>query len=65
MMQRLKISMFAFGLLIALPVLALENDLIPQVGTKAQNSFDFDYIYATDHRAFAIAPGGSWAWKAN
>lgn len=65
MAQWLKTSMFAFGLLIAFHATASDMELIPQVGTKAQNSFDFDYIYATEHRAFAIAPGGGWAWKAS
>lgn len=41
-----------------------ENDPIPHVGRKAQDSFQFDYRYATDHKAFAIAPGGAWSWVA-
>ena len=32
---------------------------------KAQNSFQFDYSYANQHKAFAIAPGGAWSWVAN
>ncbi|HEY9051723.1 MAG TPA: redoxin family protein [Gammaproteobacteria bacterium] len=59
-----KIILYLVGFLAAFNAIALDMELIPQVGTKAQNSFDFDYIYATEHRAFAIAPGGAWSWKA-
>lgn len=37
---------------------------IPHVEKKAQDSFEFDYLYAAPHRAFAIAPGGAWSWQA-
>jgi len=37
---------------------------IPHVVEKAEVSFEFDYLYAAPHRAFAIAPGGTWAWQA-
>jgi thiol-disulfide isomerase/thioredoxin len=37
---------------------------IPHVAEKAQISFEFDYLYAAPHRAFAIAPGGAWSWSA-
>jgi thiol-disulfide isomerase/thioredoxin len=37
---------------------------IPHVADKAQISFEFDYLYAATHRAFAIAPGGAWSWSA-
>lgn len=36
---------------------ALGMGAIPHVGQKAQDSFQFDYAYANDNRAFAIAPG--------
>ena len=35
---------------------------IPHVNQKAKDSFQFDYLYAKKHRAFAIAPGGGWSW---
>lgn len=38
---------------------------IPQVGRKAIDSYQFDYLYAGKHRAFAIAPGGAWSWVAD
>lgn len=44
--------------------LALDNldaSHIPQVGARARDNF-IEYIYADDHKAFAIAPGGGWAW---
>lgn len=39
------------------------ND-IPHVGEKAREAFIL-YQYAGDNRAFAIAPGGAWAWQAD
>ena len=49
-----------------LPCLAHASDYdeIPHVGRKAQESFQYDYMYAAEHRAFAIAPGGAWSWVA-
>jgi thiol-disulfide isomerase/thioredoxin len=38
---------------------------IPHVNRKAKNSFQFDYSYADQHRAFAIAPGGGWSWASS
>lgn len=38
---------------------------IPHVEQQAIDSFQFDYLYAGPHRAYAIAPGGAWAWQAN
>ncbi|MDH5472831.1 MAG: redoxin family protein [Gammaproteobacteria bacterium] len=52
-------------------VLAIESlsagslDVIPHVKQKAQDSFQFDYAYANQHRAFAIAPGGAWSWQSD
>ncbi len=46
-------------------VLADEAIVIPHAGQKAVDSYQFDYVYAGYHRAFAIAPGGAWAWKAD
>jgi len=46
-----------------LHVLAVDVD-IPHVSLKAKDSFQFDYLYATEHRAFTIAPGGAWSWTA-
>lgn len=34
---------------------------IPHVNQQARDNF-VQYIYADGHKAFAIAPGGTWAW---
>ncbi|MDQ1363285.1 MAG: hypothetical protein QG652_1146 [Pseudomonadota bacterium] len=39
-------------------------DGIPHAGVKAEESFQFEYLFAPPHRAFAIAPGGAWSWQA-
>jgi thiol-disulfide isomerase/thioredoxin len=59
--------MYRFLLIVLLlPALAsaVEYEDIPHVSRKAQDSFQFDYLYASPHRAFAIAPGGAWSWVA-
>ncbi len=38
-----------------------EADKIPHVNKKARDNF-IHYIYSDSHKAFAIAPGGTWAW---
>jgi len=38
-------------------------DAIPHVGKRARESY-VDYLYADPHKAFAIGPGGAWAWQA-
>ena len=38
-------------------------ETIPHAGARAVAGFE-SYRYAEDHRAFAIAPGGAWAWRA-
>ena len=51
------------GLLLSVVAnMAAAVDLIPHVGAKAQEHYQA-YRYAADHRAFAIAPGGAWAWQ--
>jgi len=40
-----------------------EADNIPHVDQKARDNF-LEYLYAEHHKAFAIAPGGTWAWTA-
>lgn len=39
-----------------------DNTLIPHVGKNARESY-ISFLYADEHRAFAIGPGGAWAWK--
>ena len=39
-----------------------DPDAIPHVGSRARESY-ISYLYATDHKAFAIGPGGAWAWQ--
>lgn len=41
-----------------------DADHIPHVNKKARDNFVV-YIYAVKHKAFAIAPGGGWAWTEN
>lgn len=36
--------------------------LIPHVGKNARDSY-VSFLYADKHRAFAVGPGGAWAWK--
>ena len=38
-----------------------DSENIPHVSNKAKESF-LQYQYASDHKAFAIAPGGAWYW---
>ena len=51
------------ALLSAIAPAAVAEDPIPHVGERAREHFQ-SYRYAEDHRAFAIAPGGAWAWQA-
>ncbi len=39
-----------------------DPNAIPHVGDRARESY-ISYLYATDHKAFAIGPGGAWAWQ--
>ena len=41
-----------------------DADKLPHVGKNARENFTH-YQYAGDNKAFAIAPGGSWAWQAD
>lgn len=38
---------------------------IPHVSNKAREDFLQQYQYAGKNRAFAIAPGGAWAWRSD
>ncbi len=62
---RLIIVQIIITLLLFQPVIADENFHIPQVSKKAIDSYQYDFAYAGYHRAFAIASGGAWAWKAD
>ena len=49
-----------------LPALAIdfeEANRIPHVNERGQEAFK-QFLFAGGHRAFAIAPGGAWAWSA-
>lgn len=37
---------------------------VPQLGPRGADSYR-DFLAAGQHRAFAIAPGGAWAWRAD
>lgn len=39
-----------------------DPDLIPHVGNSARESY-VSYLYSPQHKAFAVGPGGAWAWK--
>jgi thiol-disulfide isomerase/thioredoxin len=36
--------------------------LIPHVAAPARETYNSDFLQSDRHRAFAIAPGGSWGW---
>ena len=61
-------SLLAAGtVVLAAPAMTIAADLydtgaIPHVGTKARDSYYQQFLNAKSHRAFAIAPGGAWAW---
>lgn len=46
----------------ALPALVqADSNAIPHAGKKASEHF-LQYQHSAEHKAFAIAPGGAWAW---
>lgn len=56
-----------FSALIFSPALAMdpeEADLVPHIGKRGRAAF-VDFLFSAGHRAFAIAPGGAWAWDSN
>lgn len=59
--------MFAITMLVAAPLAyAIEREQannIPHVDQRARDNF-LQYLYADAHKAYAIAPGGTWAWSA-
>lgn len=67
----LRVPSFLLALLFLLPpAIAGAADLydakaIPHVSDKARDSYYQLFLNAGQHRAFAIAPGGAWAWVAN
>lgn len=50
------------GLMILIP-LGVQAGSPPQVGTAGRVAYE-TYLQAGNHKAFAIAPGGAWAWRA-
>jgi thiol-disulfide isomerase/thioredoxin len=40
-----------------------DADTIPHVGERARATYQQAFLSADRHRAFAIAPGGAWAWS--
>ena len=59
----IQIVLFAALVYVAAPQ-AIElgdGSAIPHVSSKARESFQ-QYQYSAEHKAFAIAPGGSWYW---
>lgn len=57
----LTIGAALFALLASSPALA---DAPPHLGTTGRSDYS-EYLASRDHRAFAIAPGGAWGWKAD
>ena len=41
-----------------------DNTALPHVDQRAREGYT-DYIFANQHKAFAIAPGGAWAWQSD
>lgn len=58
------LAIYIFMMFSSLSV-ADETLSIPHVDQKAVESYQFDYIYAGQHRAYAIAAGGAWSWKSD
>lgn len=61
--------LFAALALFALAAIAQAADLrdaaaVPQLGPRGVASYR-EFLSAGTHRAFAIAPGGAWAWRAD
>ncbi len=57
-------SFLMIALLSPLNAAELQSADIPHVNNKARENF-MQYQYANKNRAFAIAPGGAWAWQAD
>ena len=52
---------------ISVPLMAQEDAEyadIPHVSKRARVNFGTSYLFAEEHKAFAIAPGGAWSWSA-
>jgi len=49
---------------LALAAKASDSDTIPHIDQQGKDAFR-EFLAAGKHRAFVIAPGGAWAWKAN
>ena len=49
---------------LVLPPAAGAQDRVPQLAERGQQEFR-RFLAADPHRAFAIAPGGAWAWTAD
>ena len=54
--------MAALLFVVAVPAGAVEGDSIPHSGKRTRDDYR-KYLGTEMHRAFAIAPGGTWAWK--
>lgn len=46
----------------ALAAIVLDPGTVPQINARGRDAFQ-SFVSAEEHRAFAIAPGGAWAWK--
>lgn len=56
------VLLVGFSLAAALSTSAqADNNSIPHVGKRAQQQFQ-QYRHSSQHKAFAIAPGGAWSW---
>ncbi len=55
------LCVFVANSVVAEPALS-DAEAIPHVGKRARDSY-IDYLYADPHKAYAIGPGGAWAWQ--
>ena len=62
--QHFVVALLATMLVTPMPALAAGRsaNAIPHINDRARQSYQ-QYLQAEMHRAYAIAPGGTWAWK--
>jgi len=60
----MKLPALLLGLLLAAGAGAAEPGSPPQLDARGRAAYQ-DYLRADGHRAFVIAPGGTWAWRSD
>ncbi|MBS1236035.1 MAG: hypothetical protein H6R46_830 [Proteobacteria bacterium] len=64
-LQHFALALLAASMLVTpMPALAAERsaNAIPHINDRARQGYQ-QYLQAEMHRAYAVAPGGTWAWK--